>query len=72
MEEGGVRMCRGCPSFAGRSKYASERKTTFSKRETPSSLIPRCHSPTEESVGNHALRSSLSCFELNFLWLPEF
>ena len=32
---------------------------TFSNRETRSISIPRCHTPTEESVRNHVVQSSL-------------
>jgi hypothetical protein len=45
--------------FAGSWKYASERKTTFSNWGTRSISIPRCPTPTGESVRNHAMQSRL-------------
>ncbi|HVS89979.1 MAG TPA: helix-turn-helix domain-containing protein [Candidatus Acidoferrum sp.] len=43
----------------GNWNYKSERKTTFSNPGTRSISIPRCHTPTEESVRNHVVQSSL-------------
>ena len=43
--------------LAASGDYISERKTTFSNRETQSISIPPCHIPTEESVSSHVAQS---------------